>query len=309
MVTVQRMRGPTARLKVHLAWDISFWVAVAFVVGSACWICNGHLLYTPISPTPSPPHANAAAWLAFAGGTAFEIGAYLAYVESLPINTGHEDLYQEFHEHQANLTGDGKGVPGVSVKEEAVELKKTRQRSRWIGTGSLRDIGFLASAVQLFAASVFWISTLTGLPNVIPTLAEKNTPVSVVLFWKPQVIGGTGFMVASVLLMLEEQKKWWRISPLRIGWQVAFWNLVGAIGFTLCGALGYAAVASSKANYQSILSTFWGSWAFMIGSVIQLWETLWREDSKSSSMANAPSPNDKDTPVQKEQSSNDGHAD
>lgn len=97
-----------------------------------------------------------------------------------------------------------------------------------------------------------------------------------------------------------------RLDPCR---QVAFWNLVGAIGFTLCGALGYAAVASSKANYQSILSTFWGSWAFMIGSVIQLWETLWREDSKSSSMANAPSPNDKDTPVQKEQSSNDGHAD
>ena len=38
MVTVQRMRGPAARLKVHLAWDISFWVAVAFVLGSAFWV-------------------------------------------------------------------------------------------------------------------------------------------------------------------------------------------------------------------------------------------------------------------------------
>ena len=60
----------------------------------------------------------------------------------------------------------------------------------------------------------------TGLPNVIPTLVEKNTAVSVVLYWTPQVIGGTGFIVASVLLMLEEQKSWWRIAPLRIGWSV-----------------------------------------------------------------------------------------
>ena len=74
------------------------------------------------------------------------------------------------------------------------------------------------------------------------------------------------------------------------------WNLIGAVGFTLCGALGYASSSSSKvgdneieecamlrgreqANYQSVLATFWGSWAFLIGSVIQLYETLWREDS------------------------------
>ena len=83
---------------------------------------------------------------------------------------------------------------------------------------------------------------------------------------------------------------------------VGVWNLVGAIGFTLCGALGYASFASSgvstcflsvtfipnsvlfvpgQVNYQSVLSTFWGSWAFLIGSVMQLWESLWREDPKS----------------------------
>ena len=26
-----------------------------------------------------------------------------------------------------------------------------------------------------------------------------------------------------------------------------------------------------------MLSTFWASWAFMIGSVAQLWEVIWRE--------------------------------
>jgi hypothetical protein len=52
------------------------------------------------------------------------------------------------------------------------------------------------------------------------------------------------------------------------------WNFVGAVGFTLCGALGYAAATNSKALYQSSLSTFWGGWAFLIGSVIQLYEVV-----------------------------------
>lgn len=55
---------------------------------------------------------------------------------------------------------------------------------------------------------------------------------------------------------------------------VLVWNLIGGIGFTLCGALGYAAEASSGAAYQSTLSTFWGGWAFLIGSVIQWYESV-----------------------------------
>ena len=58
---------------------------------------------------------------------------------------------------------------------------------------------------------------------------------------------------------------------------VGFWNLIGALGFTLCGAFGYS--SSSGLEYQSALSTFWGSWAFLIGSGCQIWEVIWREPS------------------------------
>ena len=34
----QRLQHPTSRLKVHLAWDISFWVAILFVLGSTVWV-------------------------------------------------------------------------------------------------------------------------------------------------------------------------------------------------------------------------------------------------------------------------------
>jgi hypothetical protein len=44
------------------------------------------------------------------------------------------------------------------------------------------------------------------------------------------------------------------------------------VGFTLCPAFGYD--ESSWAQYQPSLSTYWGSWAFLIGSVLQWYESL-----------------------------------
>lgn len=125
-------------------------------------------------------------------------------------------------------------------------------------------------------------------------------------FWTPQVVGGTGFIISSLLLMVECQRKWWLPNLRSLGWYIGAWNLIGAVGFTLCGALGYASFPSSKvsvhqfsvcaalrewiqANYQSVLATFWGSWGFLIGSVVQLYETLWREDPNAGSMAKATS--------------------
>ena len=94
--------------------------------------------------------------------------------------------------------------------------------------------------------------------------------------------------------MLETQRQWYIPAFGVLGWHIGFWNLVGAIGFTvrvsycpspinveyswlintkLCGALG-PAYGNSGAQYEASLATFWGSWAFLIGSVIQWYESL-----------------------------------
>ncbi|KAJ7089216.1 hypothetical protein B0H15DRAFT_949197 [Mycena belliarum] len=76
------------------------------------------------------------------------------------------------------------------------------------------------------------------------------------------------------LLMLETQRKWYLPALTSLGWHVGFWNLVGGTGFTLCGALGYALNSSTKLAYQSACSTFWGGWAFPLGSLIQWYEAV-----------------------------------
>ncbi|KIV95172.1 hypothetical protein PV10_02853 [Exophiala mesophila] len=138
-------------------------------------------------------------------------------------------------------------------------------------THYIHDLGFLAGAAQLFAATVFGISGITALPGINDHLTPQWRLNAA--YWIPQVIGGSGFIVSSSLYLLETQRKWYIPAPRVLGWHIAFWNLIGSVGFTLCGALGMV-YGSSGAQYQAGLATFWGSWAFLIGSYLQLYESL-----------------------------------
>jgi len=266
---MQRLRHPSTKLKARLSWDISFWVAVVFILGTTAWIINGFFLFLPF-PGEASDNTIAAAWSAIAGGILFELGSYLMYVEAL--NAGHEQL---FGPTVWGLAGQ-RGVEEMICEVETGQVEGKGVKFRWIGIGSWRELGFIACFIQWSAMSIFLIPTLMGLLGVI--LVSSPVASTGVIYWTLQVIGGCGFTLASVLFMLEEQNVWWRPAPFSVGWHVGLWNLIGSVGFTLCGAYGCCEHLSPKAEYQSVFYLFWGSWAFMIGSLIQFWETLWREE-------------------------------
>lgn len=89
--------------------------------------------------------------------------------------------------------------------------------------------------------------------------------------------------------MLESQRTWCIPRPQSLGWHVGckstiiysvskidtlilVWNFLGAVGFTLSGIFGF--YTAHWGMYQSALSTFWGGWAFLIGSIIQWYESV-----------------------------------
>ena len=135
------------------------------------------------------------------------------------------------------------------------------------------ELGFLACAFQLFGATVFWISGFTAIPQIQDVLIPYQPSLNGA-YWTPQIVGGAGFIVSSLFFMLETQRKWYIPAPTVLGWHIGLWNLVGAVGFTVCGALGPGAADSDTYLYQSILATFWGSWAFLVGSAVQWFESL-----------------------------------
>lgn len=157
----------------------------------------------------------------------------------------------------------------VKSDSDGGENKERQHRWAWFPTRHeltshyLRDIGFLACLAQMIGATVFWISGFTVLPPIYNALEGYGPAAVNCVYWLPQVIGGMGFVVSAALFMLEVQDRWYKPAWGTLGWHIGAWNLVGAIGFTLCGTLGFG--TSWALVYGSVLATYVGSWAFLVG--------------------------------------------
>ncbi|KAK3073626.1 hypothetical protein LTR53_004636 [Teratosphaeriaceae sp. CCFEE 6253] len=284
-------------------WDVSWLVAYVFTLGSIIWVINAFFALLPLTnPSTSFPGEtlDGGGITAFIGATVFEIGSILLMLEAVNENRAGcfgwalAQVYEEHversvtrvapascthhHANKRNLVGTPQQGASDDEKKTASDGLPLSGKS-WIWWPSwhdlqshyLHDLGFLACCAQMFGASVFWISGFTALPGIFNVI-EKTVPVLIGVYWVPQVVGGSGFVVSGTLFMIETQKHWYQPALGALGWHIGLWNLIGGIGFTLCPIFGF-----STANWrilQASVSTFWGSWAFLIGSVIQLYESL-----------------------------------
>lgn len=315
------MKGILRMFTVFPVYDVSWLVAFTFTLGSAIWIVNSFFVWLPLQDpgTEFPGEiANAGGISAFIGATVFIFGSILLMIEAMNENRtdcfgwaveealeehglafvkedGHSCVHH--HKNSRNLVGKARAHVADRVHETSKESRSWTWWPTWheLTTHYLKDIGFLACSSQMIGATIFWIAGFSGLPplyNRLTSTAAQNC-----VFWLPQVIGGTGFIISGALFTIETQKKWWLPAPGVLGWHIGMWNFIGmlllrfleykktqnctlmsmffagGIGFTLCGALGFAS-ANSGVAYESSLATFWGSWCFMIGSTIQLYESL-----------------------------------
>ncbi len=297
-------QGIIRMLTVCPIWDVSYLVAVIFTLGSVVWVINAFFVWLPLVK-PDTEFAGeipiGGGTTALIGSTIFEIGSIFLMFEAVNENCSgcfgwalkralpadheaHEagislepDLDECRHHHPNRRILVGKSHPSAEAQSEDPDMAKTSGNPwQWfpsvadLRTHYLHELGFLACLFQFLGATIFWISGFTALPGIQDHLSQVLLNC---IFWLPQIIGGSGFIISGTLFMLETQRKWYKPAFSVLGWHVGFWNLVGAIGFTLCGALG-PAYGNSGAEYEASLATFWGSWAFLIGSLIQWYESL-----------------------------------
>jgi len=292
-------------------WDVSWWVAYIFTWGSIIWVINAFFDFLP-DLRPSTLFTNeilvGGGVTAFIGATVFELGSVLLMLEAINENRtacfgwaveqvydsefgggGHKHSSEKggilrirpdkkrchhHHQNRKNFVGKPQETANTPSGTSANGSKTDKSWVWWPSSYDLRtkyihDLGFLACCSQLFGASVFWISGFTALPGINNKLSSAALNGA---YWFPQILGGSGFIVSGTLFMIETQKHWWQPAPSVLGWHIGLWNLIGGVGFTLCPAFGID--TASWAQYQASCSTFWGSWAFLIGSLIQLYESL-----------------------------------
>jgi hypothetical protein len=289
-------------------WDVSWIVAYIFTLGSVVWVFNAFFVWLPLQK-PSTEFSGeilyAGGITAFIGATIFVVGSVFLMLEAVNENragcfgwaveqvfesassnvhkmriTPSKTQCSHHHQNRKNLVGKGSTRPEGKPSADGVDIDQDQASStnhgfQWypswndLCTYYIHELGFIACSFQLVGATIFWISGFTALPGILNKLSPH---LENGIYWSPQVIGGSGFIVSGLLFMLETQKKWYLPALGVLGWHIGLWNLIGGVGFTLCPAFGYD--TKSWAQYQASLSTFWGSWAFLIGSLIQLYESL-----------------------------------
>jgi hypothetical protein len=132
------------------------------------------------------------------------------------------------------------------------------------------DLLFNGGLIQFIGASIFCIGTATSIPGVIDF---TNTLIVCTTNLLPATLGGVLFLTAATLQTLDVQKSskgTWRPAPEVFGWHVGMWNMIGSLGFLLAGALPYGGYLGwEQATLCAVLADFWGSWAFLVGGVLQ----------------------------------------
>jgi hypothetical protein len=263
----------TLRLMItyYPVWDISWCVAYVFTLGSVLWVINSFFAFLPLMRPSSAFHDEALVGggiTAFIGATIFVVGSILLMLEAVNENRegcfGYavESTYEEYvdkaetgsgsglrlvarddicthhHRNKTNLVGKSQSEPPNTPSVPDSNNQQPPKTNSWIWCPSwvelkthyLHELGFIASLSQLLAASVFWISGVTALPGISNVLSPG---LSDGVFWAPQVIGGSGFILSGWLFMIETQKHWWQPAPAVLGWHIGFWNLIGGIGYGL----------------------------------------------------------------------------
>jgi hypothetical protein len=133
---------------------------------------------------------------------------------------------------------------------------KQQLRERYI-----KDDWFVAAVICWIGIVPFTIATLVYIPGV-----ADLTDIPTYYYGAPlqTFLGGLLFFIATAMQMIMTQRKWYIPAPHLLLWHVYFWSAVGSVGFALGEALWYA----ESYYWSATLATFWGSWGWLIGSIV-----------------------------------------
>ena len=237
-------------------WDISWLVATIFTLGSCVWVINAFLVFLPLVQPQTEFHneiLTGGGVTAFIGATVFEIGSVFLLIEALNENRSgcfgwaleralvgdqetkyrikpNPDQCTHHHTDKKNIVGKGRvkqvsgdGSSDLSTGESEKPQHEKSTGESWIWFPSwqdlkahyLRELGFLASLAQFCGATIFWISGFTALPGVNDKMSQGLLDG---IYWVPQILGGSGFIISGSLYMLETQSKWYLPAWGVLGW-------------------------------------------------------------------------------------------
>ncbi|EPE33433.1 hypothetical protein GLAREA_06446 [Glarea lozoyensis ATCC 20868] len=286
--------------------DTSFLTGFVFTWGSAMFIINGFMLVIPtVNPKLAFPTitSHAAPATAIVGGVIFILGGWVGYLEGLnfkrdgefvmtvgmrPDDVEAASIADSFKRENTKSDNPLRSMtlqqlsqsssPPLTPDLPKAATQAPPSRLALIGSPlfiwypSLReftsfywsDLCFMSPTVTFIGTFIFMLAIITAVPGVLD-LTDRPTFFLGNLF--PGTLGGVLFTTASVMQAIDAQEKWYLPKHKSLDWHVGLWNTIGSIGFTLASALYFLETADGA--LQAGLASLWGSWAFLVASLLQ----------------------------------------
>lgn len=215
----------------RLAW----WIAVLFLIGSSLFALGGAAATWPELAPTRLRDASVLGRVFVVGAVFFTGAAWLQWLES--------------------LNGD--------VAEALAE--RDHRPWRWFGWRP-RNLGYLASAVQLVGTLLFNVDTLDATRAGLSWVGED------LFVWSPDMLGCVCFLVASGLAYAEVSPRITSIAPRSLSWWITVVNLLGSVAFQISALYGVVLPGSApgEALHLSNLYTALGGLCFFVASYLMI---------------------------------------
>ncbi len=240
-----RLLSLEVRAFTHL-WGLrrlGWWVAALFIVGSTCFTVGAFAAAFP-GFAPGPLAEGDFLGRLFATGAVFFTGA--AWLQWLEV-----------------LNGD---------IEEAL-ASGPRPGWRWFGFRP-RNLGYLASSVQLAGTLLFNVSTLAA------TRPELSARQESLWIWAPNMAGCVCFLVASYAAYAEVSHGPASFAPRSLSWWIVMINIAGSVAFQVSGFTSYVGASSSLLFWSNVF-TMIGGGCFLAGAYLLIPELFDEVESEA----------------------------
>jgi hypothetical protein len=217
----------------RLAW----WIALFFIVGSACFAAGSLASNWPQFWPVSLANSHVINAVFFTGSIFFTTAAGLQVLEA--------------------INGDVADI-GAS---NGTDIRNWR----WFAWKP-HNAGYSASLIQFVGTLLFNFNTGDALLSQLTWLQEE------VLIWAPDVIGSICFLVSSYLALVEVSHRFWSVQPAQLSWWIVMINLLGSIAFMLSAVFSFLPPSGRGAEWLwgANFYTLLGAMCFFVASYLMI---------------------------------------
>jgi hypothetical protein len=230
---------PTASpwLQLWAPRKLAWWIAVLFVIGSACFAIASFAAIWPQYCPAALAHSSGVNGVYFVGSIFFTVAAGLQLEEA--------------------INGD--------LADIAAPAGRDRPRWRWFAWKP-RNAGYSAGLIQFVGTLLFNANTGDAMLSQLTWLREE------ILIWMPDVIGSICFLVSGYLAVVEVSHRFWSYQPRQLSWWIVMINLLGCVAFMVAALFAYVVPGSENLEWTwgANFFTLVGALCFFVASYLMI---------------------------------------